>query len=59
MGGKESDRMLMTVESSIGQRQGSVDEASNLSLLDSCFFLDTVISESNISCLFFMLHIGL
>ncbi|KAI4990568.1 hypothetical protein ZWY2020_038931 [Hordeum vulgare] len=30
MGGKESDRMLMTVESSIGERQSSVVEASDV-----------------------------
>lgn len=32
MGGKESDRTLMTVESNIGGREDSVAEASSISL---------------------------
>ncbi|XP_051187579.1 O-fucosyltransferase 35 [Lolium perenne] len=48
MGGKERDRMLITVESSIAERQGSVGEASDVwSQPSSANFRQCIVSNSH------------
>jgi hypothetical protein len=57
MGGKESDRTLMTVESSIGGREDGVAEASSISL-PRPILLSAMIYETLLSFLL-VLHVGL